>query len=74
MPVDLVILILNVGSLLAVGSEKVYLLEPTQLPTSEVISNPVYKVVLLNANFSFATAVGLFNSVVSDPLVIVNSL
>jgi putative aldouronate transport system permease protein len=76
MPVILVILILNVGSLLAVGFEKVYLLQnPLNLGNSEIISTYVYKVGLLNANFSFATAVGLFNSVVSMILlVIVNTL
>jgi len=71
MPVILIILILNVGSLLSIGFEKVYLLQnPLNLATSEVISTYVYKVGLLNANFSFATAVGLFNSVVSMVLLI----
>ncbi len=76
MPVILVILILNVGSLLTVGFEKVFLLQnPLNLGASEVISTYVYKIGLLNANFSFATAVGLFNSVISMILlVMVNSL
>jgi len=71
MPVILVILILNVGSLLSVGFEKVFLLQnPLNLGTSEVISTYVYKIGLLNANYSFATAVGLFNSVVSMILLV----
>ncbi len=71
MPVILIILILNVGSLLAVGFEKVYLLQnPLNLATSEVISTYVYKIGLLNANFSFATAVGLFNSVINMVLLV----
>lgn len=76
MPVILIILILNVGSLLAVGFEKVYLLQnPLNLATSEVISTYVYKIGLLNANFSFATAVGLFNSVINMILLVsVNAL
>jgi len=76
MPVILVILILNVGSLLSVGFEKVFLLQnPLNLSASEVISTYVYKVGLLNANFSFATAVGLFNSIISMILlVLVNAL
>ena len=76
MPVILVILILNVGSLLSVSFEKVYLLQnPLNLATSEVISTYVYKIGLLNANYSFATAVGLFNSVVGMILlVLVNEL
>ncbi len=76
LPVILVILVLNAGTLLAVGFEKVYLLQnPLNLATSEVISTYVYKIGLLNANFSFATAVGLFNSVVNMILLlIVNTL
>ncbi len=76
MPVILVILILNVGSLLSVSFEKVYLLQnPLNLATSEVISTYVYKIGLLNANYSFATAVGLFNSVVGMILLLlVNEL
>ena len=76
MPVILVILILNVGSLLSVSFEKVFLMQnPLNLATSEVISTYVYKIGLLNANYSFATAVGLFNSVIGMTLlVIVNGL
>ena len=76
MPVILVILILNVGSLLSVSFEKVFLMQnPLNLATSEVISTYVYKIGLLNANYSFATAVGLFNSVIGMTLlVLVNTL
>jgi putative aldouronate transport system permease protein len=75
MPVAVIILILSVGSLLAVGFEKVYLLQnPLNLSASEIIPTYVYKIGLLNANFSFATAVGLFNSVINMVLlVLVNS-
>jgi putative aldouronate transport system permease protein len=66
MPTVVIILILSVGSLMAVGFEKTYLLQnPLNLGTSEVIATYVYKIGLLNANFSFATAVGLFNSVIN---------
>jgi putative aldouronate transport system permease protein len=66
MPVMVIILILNVGNVMAIGFEKVYLLQnPLNLGTSEIIATYVYKVGLLNANFSFATAVGLFNSVIN---------
>jgi putative aldouronate transport system permease protein len=75
MPVVVILLILNVGSLLGVGFEKIYLLQnPLNLGTSEIIATYVYKVGLLNANYSFATAVGLFNSIVNMILlVLVNS-
>ncbi|MFA9456623.1 ABC transporter permease [Halalkalibacter sp. AB-rgal2] len=65
-PVATIILILSVGNIMAIGFEKVFLLQnPLNLQTSEVIATYVYKVGLLNANFSFATAVGLFNSVIN---------
>lgn len=71
MPVAVIILILSVGNLLAVGFEKVYLLQnPLNLATSEIIATYVYKVGLLNANYSFATAVGLFNSVINLVLLV----
>lgn len=66
MPTAVIILILNVGSIMSLGFEKIYLLQnPLNLATSEIIATYVYKIGLLNANFSFATAVGLFNSVVN---------
>lgn len=71
MPVAVILLILSVGSLLAIGFEKVYLLQnPLNLSSSEIIATYVYKIGLLNANFSFATAVGLFNSVVNMVLLV----
>lgn len=71
MPVAIILLILNVGSLLAIGFEKAYLLQnPLNLSTSEIIATYVYKIGLLNANFSFATAVGLFNSVINMILLV----
>jgi putative aldouronate transport system permease protein len=76
LPTIVIILILNVGSVMALGFEKVYLLQnPLNIPTSEIIATYVYKVGLLNANYSFATAVGLFNSVINlILLVLVNSI
>jgi putative aldouronate transport system permease protein len=72
MPVATIILILSVGNIMALGFEKVFLLQnPLNLSTSEVIATYVYKIGLLNANFSFATAVGLFNSMINLILVLV---
>jgi putative aldouronate transport system permease protein len=66
MPAAVIILILSVGNIMAVGFEKIYLLQnPLNLETSEIIATYVYKIGLLNANFSFATAVGLFNSFIN---------
>jgi putative aldouronate transport system permease protein len=76
LPAAVIILILNVGNIMAIGFEKVYLLQnPLNTSTSEIISTYVYKIGLLNANYSFATAVGLFNSCINlILLVMVNTI
>lgn len=76
LPVTIILLILNIGNMMAIGFEKVYLMQnPLNVPTSEVISTYVYKVGLIESNFSFSSAVGLFNSVINlILLVIVNYL
>ncbi|WP_116189121.1 ABC transporter permease [Paenibacillus taihuensis] len=76
LPTIIIVLILNVGNVMAIGFEKVYLLQnPLNLVNSEIISTYVYSIGLLNANYSFATAVGLFNSVINLVLlVLVNGL
>ncbi|WP_240418758.1 ABC transporter permease [Paenibacillus periandrae] len=66
MPAAVILLILNVGQLMNVGFEKVFLLQnPLNTGTSEVISTYVYKIGLIGANFSFSAAIGLFNSVIN---------
>ena len=51
---------------MAIGFEKAFLLQnPLNLSESEIIATYVYKTGLLNADFSMATAVGLFNSVIN---------
>ncbi|MFD0962019.1 ABC transporter permease [Paenibacillus chungangensis] len=70
-PVSVILLILNLGNLMRLGFEKIYLMQnPLNLSTSEVISTYVYKVGLLNSSFSFSTAIGLFNSVINLILLI----
>ncbi|QHT59846.1 sugar ABC transporter permease [Paenibacillus lycopersici] len=66
MPAATILLILNVGQIMNVGFEKIYLMQnPLNTSTSEVISTYVYKIGLLGANFSFSAAVDLFNSVIN---------
>ena len=66
----IVMFILQVGNLMSVGFEKVFLLQqPTNYSVSEVLSTYIYKLGITNANYGLATAVGLFNSVVSLILV-----
>ncbi len=72
LPTAIILLILRTGRMMGVGFEKVYLLQNNlNTPTSEVISTYVYKVGLGGegvADFSFATAIGLFNSIISIAL------
>jgi putative aldouronate transport system permease protein len=71
MPTAIILLILNVGQIMNVGFEKIYLMQnPLNLTTSEVISTYVYKVGLLRAQYSFAAAVGLFNSIIDLVLLV----
>jgi putative aldouronate transport system permease protein len=66
MPTAVIILVLGVGNIMSIGFEKAFLLQnPLNLAQSEIIATYVYKTGLLNADFSMATAVGLFNSVIN---------
>ena len=75
-PTIVIMLILQCGSLLSVGYEKVYLLQNDfNMTASEVISTYTYKVGLEQADFAFSTAVGVLNSVVNSIiLIIVNAI
>jgi len=71
-PTITILMILNVGSLLSVGYEKILLLQnPLNMSSSDVIATFVYRIGLLEAQYSYSTAVGLFNSVVNAILLIV---
>ena len=70
MPTAVIMLILNSGSLMNVGFEKVFLMQnDLNMSASDVISTYVYRSGLQNADFSFASAVGLLNSVISFVMV-----
>ena len=65
-PTVVLLLILSLGGIMSVGFEQVYLLyNPSTYETADVISTYVYRQGILNQNFSYATAVGLFNSMIS---------
>ena len=71
-PTIVILLLLSLGSVLGVGFEKVFLMQnPLNLSTSQVVSTYVYEVGLVQDNFSFGTAVGLFNTVISFVLIVV---
>jgi putative aldouronate transport system permease protein len=71
LPVFVILLILDIGRIMSVGFEKVILLyNPTTYVTADVISSYVYRIGLQDFQFSFSSAVGLFNSVINFVLVI----
>jgi putative aldouronate transport system permease protein len=61
-----VILLLDIGRLLEIGFEKVYLLyTPVTYETADIISTYVYRVGLVKGNYSYATAIDLFTGCIS---------
>lgn len=66
------LLILQMGSLMSVGFEKVFLLQNTlNKGAASVISTYVYEVGLINSDYGYSTAIGLFNSVINLALIVV---
>ncbi len=77
LPTVIIMLILNVGRIMGIGFEKAYLLQNSLNQSySEIISTYVYKKAFGAAgNFSYSTAIGLFNSVINFILImLVNKL
>ncbi len=65
-PVAMILLILGAGSIMSIGFEKAYLLQTSlNLPKAEILPTYLYKVGLQMGDYSYSTAVGLFNSVVN---------
>ena len=63
--------ILQAGNIMSIGFEKAYALQTDMnLPASEILSTYVYRIGLLNGDYGYSTAVGLFNSVVNVILLI----
>ena len=66
MPTVIIMLIVRMGRLMSVGMEKILLMySPGTYETADVISTYVYRRGLLGLQYSFGTAVGLFNSVIN---------
>ncbi len=66
MPTIMILLILQMGNVMSVGFEKIILLyNPAIYSTADVISSYTYRKGLLEFNWSYSTAVGLFNSVIN---------
>lgn len=71
MPTITILLIMNVGSLMSLGYEKIILLyNSLTYETADVISSFVYRRGIVSGDYSFSTAVGLFNTVVNFVLIL----
>ncbi len=70
--VVLIQFILQAGNVMSVGFEKAYALQTDMnMQTSEIIATYVYKKGILDGDYSFSTAVGLFNTIVNVILLVV---
>jgi putative aldouronate transport system permease protein len=70
---DMVVIqfILQAGNIMSIGFEKAYALQSDMnLASSEIIATYVYKKGLLNGDYGYSTAVGLFNTVINVILLI----
>lgn len=71
LPTIVMMLILQVGNIMSVGFEKVFLLQnDLNRSASDVISTYVYRVGLINSDYAFSTAIGLLNSIINIVLLI----
>ncbi|RAV17771.1 sugar ABC transporter permease [Paenibacillus contaminans] len=71
LPVTILLLILSLGNLMGVGFEKVILMyNPAVYDVSDIISTYTYRKGILEANYSYGTAMGLFNSVIGMALLV----
>lgn len=71
LPTIIILLILNAGRIMSVGFEKAFLLQNNlNLEHSEIISTYVYKVGIQSGQFSYSTAIGLFNNIINFLLLI----
>ena len=73
-PTIILLLVMSLGTMMSVGFEKVYLLYNTAIyETADVIQTYVYRQGIQSNNYSYATAVGLFNSVINFVIVFVSN-
>ncbi|MBQ7839976.1 MAG: sugar ABC transporter permease [Lachnospiraceae bacterium] len=74
LPTISMLLVLNMGSILNVGYEKILLLyQPLTYEVADVISTYVYRKGMLDADYSFSTAVNLFNSAINIIFLVVSN-
>lgn len=70
-PTMIVLLILNIGTFMAVGFEKILLLyNPLLYPTADVIATYLFRVGIFSSQFSYAAAIGLFEALIGLTLIL----
>lgn len=70
-PTIVILLIMNIGRMMSEGFEKIILLyNPSTYETADIISSYVYRRGLVEANYGFSAAVGLFNTLVNLILIV----
>ena len=70
-PTIITLMIMNVGKVMSVGFQKVYLMQNSlNVSVSEIISTYTYEIGLVNHNYSYSAAIGLFNAVINLMLVL----
>jgi len=76
LPTIAIFFILRMGGIMTVGDEKILLLyNPRTYETADVIGTYIYRKGILDANYSFSAAVGMFNSIVNFTfLVLANAI
>ena len=71
LPTAVILLIMRAGNIMNVGFEKVYLMQnPLNTMVSEIIATYVYKIGIQGAQYSYATAIGLFNNAINLALLL----
>ncbi len=71
LPTAIIMFILDIGQVMNMGFEKVFLMQNAQnTETSQVISTFVYEAGLINSDYGFSTAIGLFNNIINIVLLL----
>jgi putative aldouronate transport system permease protein len=74
LPTVSVMLLMNLGRIMTVGYEKILLLyNGSTYETADIISTYVYRRGILQADFSYSTAIGLFQALISVILIVVSN-
>lgn len=73
-PTIIIMFILKMGTLMNMGYEKTILLyNPATYETADIISSYIYRIGLLEQDWSYSTAIGLFNSVINLRLLLITN-